>query len=241
MPKVLKVKDKSDKQVIDMGILPDVRFFGLIVGKTGSGKGVITTNMLLNPEFGYLNIFKGENIYIFSGSLTSDQKLAHLINLKEIDESNLYNNYDNDAMNELYDKLEEEYNDRQQNDMPMEYPLIVIDDLSFAMGRGKDFSALYRLAQNSRKLGISVLLTTQHYTQIPLAIRNNISFAVLFNTSVRNIEQIEQEHNYLPTKKMFMEMFREYVKTKRDFIVVNYSNNGLQIYLDKDFNLIFDK
>ena len=34
-------------------------------------------------------------------------------------------------------------------------------------------------------------------------------------------------------------MYRENVKSKRDFIVVNYDNDGTNIYLNKDFEPIF--
>lgn len=239
MPKIRRVIDKSDSQVIDMGILPNVRFFGMLVGKTGASKTTLLINMLLNPEFGYDKIFKGENIYIFSGSLTSDKKLEKLIEAKEIPQSNLYSEYDNDLLNALYDKLEEEYNERDVNDEAVEYPLIILDDLSFAMGRGKEFNALTRLAQNSRKLGISVLITTQHYSQIPLAVRNNISFAVLYATSSKNLAIIEEEHNFLKTRREFTTMWRDNVIGKRDFIVVNYDNDKNDIYLNKEFEKIF--
>jgi len=240
MPKIRRVIDKSDSQVIDMGILPNVRFFGMLVGKTGASKTTLLINMLLNPEFGYDKIFKGDNIYIFSGSLNSDKKLEKLIETKDLAQSNLYSEYDNDLLNALYDKLEEEYNERDMNDEPVEYPLIILDDLSFAMGRGKEFNALTRLAQNSRKLGISVLITTQHYSQIPLAVRNNISFAVLYATSSKNLAIIEEEHNYLKSKRQFLTMWKDNVIGKRDFIVVNYDNDKNDIYLNKEFEKIFN-
>jgi len=240
MPKIRKVIDKSDSQVIDMGILPNVRFFGMLVGKTGASKTTLLINMLLNPEFGYDKIFKGDNIYIFSGSLTSDKKLEKLIEAKFLPQSNLYSDYDNDLLHSLYEKLEEDYNERDVNDEPTEYPLIILDDLSFAMGRGKEFNALTRLAQNSRKLGISVLITTQHYSQIPLAVRNNISFAVLYATSSKNLAIIEEEHNFLKSRREFTTMWRDNVIGKRDFIVVNYDNDKNDIYLNKEFEKIFN-
>jgi len=163
MPKILKVIDKSDSQVIDMGMLPNVRFMGLLVGKTGASKTTLIVNMLLNPEFGYDKIFKGEHIYIFSGSLNSDKKIKTLISVKEISESNLYPAVDDESLNNLYDKLEEEYLQRETNDEPMEYPLVILDDLSFTGGFHARFNALNRFAMNSRKLGISVLVTTQYY------------------------------------------------------------------------------
>ena len=239
MPKIRKVIDSSDSNVIDMGILPNVRFFGLLVGKTGCGKTNLLINLLLNPEFGYDKIFKGEHMYIFSGSLSSDEKIKKLIEVKEIPDENLYDAIDDSELNRLYDKLEEEYTDRKQDDLPVEYPLILLDDLSFTGGfHGKKFNALVRFAQNSRKLGISVLVTTQYYSQILPSIRANISFAILYQCSAKNLENIEAEHNFFHKRNMFVNMFRTNVKDKRDFIVVNYDNKIENLYLDKDFNAI---
>ncbi len=239
MPKIRKVIDDSDNNVIDMGILPNVRFFGLLVGKTGCGKTNLLINLLLNPEFGYDKIFKGENMYIFSGSLNSDEKIKKLIEVKEIPDENLYDAVDDDELNRLYDKLEEQYTERKEDDLPVEYPLILLDDLSFTGGfHGKKFNALVRFAQNSRKLGISVLVTTQYYSQILPAIRANISFAILYQCSQKNLEQIVDEHNFFSRRKMFIDMFRTNVKDKRHFIVVNYDNPIENLYLDKNFEPI---
>jgi len=239
MPKVKRVIDKSDDNVIDNGLLPSVRFFGLLCGKTGSSKTTLMVNMLCSDEFPYNKIFKGDNIYIFSGSLDSDEKIQKLIEFHDVPESNLYRGFDNDALHQLYNELEEKYLERKMNDDKMEYPLIILDDLSFAMGRGKDFDALKRYAQNSRKLGISFLITTQHYSQIPLAVRNNISFAVLYKTSSKNVGIIEEEMNYLKTKKDFLKMWHSNIHLKKDYIVINFDNDGDDIYLNKDFEPIF--
>jgi len=239
MPKVKRVIDKSDDNVIDNGLLPSVRFFGLLCGKTGSSKTTLMVNMLCSDEFPYNKIFKGDNIYIFSGSLDSDLKIQKLIEFYDVAESNLYRGFDNEELNLLYDKLEEDYMEKKDNDEPIDYPLVILDDLSFSLSRGKDFNSIKRFAQNSRKLAISVLITTQHYSQVELSVRNNISFACLYHASAKNVSIMEEEHNYLGGKKKFMTMWNENVKSKRDFICINYDNDGDQIYLNSQFEPIF--
>ena len=239
MPIVRKVIDESDDNVIDNGLLPSVRFFGLLCGKTGSSKTTLMVNMLCSDEFPYSKIFKGDNIFVFSGSLDSDEKIQKLIEFYEVPESNLYRGFDNDELNLLYDKLEENYMEHKTNDEPIDYPLVILDDLSFNLSRGKNFNSIKRFAQNSRKLSISVLITTQHYSQVELSVRNNISFACLYHASAKNVSIMEEEHNYLGSKRKFMTMWNENVKSKRDFIVINYDNDKEQIYLNSEFEPIF--
>jgi len=239
MPKIFKVVDKSDSQVLDNGILPNTRFFGLLSGKTGASKTSLIINMLLSKEFPYHNQFEGENIYIFSGSINSDEKIKLLVKMKEIPESNLYGGYSDDDLNSLYDKLEDDYTTAMSKDEPIVYPLIILDDLAFSGNLHKKFNALTRLAQNSRKLAISVLVTTQYYFAVIPSVRENISFAIVYKSSQKNYAMIEEEHNYLGDRKLFLKMMNEELKFKRDFIVINYDNDGTDIYLNKEFEPIF--
>lgn len=240
MPRVLKVIDNTDNQVIFNGLLPPVRFFMVMSGRTGSSKSTLITNLILNPDFPYHKIFKGENIYIFSGSLTTDEKIKKIIEFKDVPEENLYSSYDDEEVNGLYDKLEEEYKEAISNDEPIPYPIIIFDDLAYSNNlHSKKFTGLNRFAMNSRKLAISCIITVQYYFQLLPSIRSNASVFVLYNTSKKNLDTIVDEHNYFSKKSTFISMFKQNVKEKRDFLVINYDNNGTDIYLDKNFEPIF--
>ena len=238
MPTILKVIDKSDNNVIDMGLLPNVGLRGIIVGKSGTGKTNIIINWILNPQFGYDKIFKGENIYIFSGSLDSDKKIQTLIDAKDIPSENLFSEFSDDALNGLYDQLEEEFLMLSEEGAPINYPLVIIDDMSFSGGLHKGlYNALARFYCNCRKLAISIITTTQYYNQILPSVRENISFAIFFNTSFKQLEGIEAEHNYLDGKKAFTKMFRDNVKGRK-FLAIVYDNEENDIYLNSDFEPI---
>ena len=59
------------------------------------------------------------------------------------------------------------------------YPLIIIDDLSFTGGMaGRRFNSLNRYAMNARKIAISLIVTTQYYFNVLPSIRENSSFFV---------------------------------------------------------------
>ena len=68
MPKILKIIDKTDKYHVKHKLF-DLPFRLLINGKSQlSGKTTLILNLLLNPEFGYDKLFKGENIFIVTNN-----------------------------------------------------------------------------------------------------------------------------------------------------------------------------
>jgi len=91
---------------------------------------------------------------------------------------------------------------------------------------------------NGRKQLVSIILTTQFYHHILNSVRQNASFVMLYNTSLRQLDSVMEEHNFLPTKKQFVKMFRHNVKRKTDFIVINHDNEPENLYLDKNFEPI---
>jgi len=240
MPHILKMKDLSDDFTIDKGILPNLSFRGIIVGRTGSGKTSALGSLLLLPEF-YLNDFDGENIYIFS-PLKNDFKMQTIIDVKEIPESNITTDFDDEILGMIYDKVVSEFErDVKLGEVP-KHTLIVLDDLSFsgALKTGT-YNNIARVFMNGRKQMVSIILTTQFYHHILNSVRQNASFVMLYNTSLRQLDSIMEEHNFLPTKKMFIEMFRNEVKKKTDFIVINHDNEPENMYLDKNFEPILPR
>ncbi len=55
--KILKVKDKTDKNVVKLDKLFDVNFRLLLVSRSGGGKSNFLTNIILNDKLKYRNIF----------------------------------------------------------------------------------------------------------------------------------------------------------------------------------------
>ena len=232
--KVLKVIDKTDNLTISVNRLFDLPMRLILTGKTGSGKGAIITNLLLNENYGYTKIFSGERIYIFAPSPMADQKMRIIIEEKEIDDSNIFN--DISELEELYEMLVEDFKDRIENKEEILQSIIIIDDLSFSGKLANRFNALAKVYCNSRKFMISVITTSQAYTQIAKNIRLQSSGMIIFQTNNKELENIEAENNFLAGgKKAFLKMFRDNVKEKHDFLCINYSNNTDNLYLNKDF------
>ena len=117
---------------------------------------------------------------------------------------------------------------------------ILLDDLSYssAFVERKD-NPVNMYFTNARKHNISIIITSQKYaSQISTCQRANFSSLIAFNTSNKELEAIEADNNYLPNKKSFMKMWRSEIKNKRDFLVINHSNEVKDMYLDKDFKPI---
>lgn len=229
---VLKVKDKTDKLTISVNKLFDLPFRIILTGKSGSGKGGICTNICLNENYGYKNLFT--DIYIFAPEPYADEKMRIIIEEKDIPDSNIFNNIED--LEDLYDLLVEDFKDRITSGDKPKNPLLIIDDLAFSGKLANRFNALAKVMCNSRKFLINVCITAQSYTQISKNIRLQATAMIIFQTSNKELETIEKENNYLKGgKKAFYKMFRDNVNEKHDFLCINYSNKYNELYLDKKF------
>jgi hypothetical protein len=242
MPKTLsiyKVKDEAETYYTKKDLIFDVPFRLLIVGKSQlSGKSNILVNLLLRDEF-YNKDFDGENIFLVSPSITNDEKLKKIIKVKEIPEENLFLEYDEDILKELYQMLQDEYEEAKANGEKPQNKLIIFDDMSYNGAlKSKQHGIINKIFSNGRHINLSIITTSQKYSDLLTSSRENCNGAIFFNCSNKQLELIEADHNYLSTKKEFMNMFRQVMGEKHSFLVVNYTNPKEQRYLDKNFDVI---
>ncbi len=237
--KILKVIDKSDNYGTKKDMLFDIPFRVLLCAKSGSGKTTLITNFLLNPNF-YLKDYKGDDIIIISPSLSNDEKLMVIVEEKEIPESNLFTEYDEDIVKSLYDMLEEEYEERIEMGLKPKNKLIIMDDLGFSGAlRNKRMGQISRIACNGRHINLSLLVCVQAYSQASPVLRSNLNGLIVFDTSKKNLDDIAAENNFVFEKdSSFIKLFRNNVVDKRDFLVINYSNPKKEMLLDKNFKPI---
>lgn len=237
MPKIMKMIDKGDSFTTIKDDIPNLPFRMVLIGKTGAGKSGVLGNLLLRPSF-YKNDFKPENIFIFSGSLEGDLKLKTIINQLEIPEENLFDNFDEEIGNEIYDTLVENFNEKVENNERPKNSLFVFDDLGFTnlQNKNKKNSILDRLFSNGRKYLISTMTLNQRVSQLNTNAREQADAILLWKSSTSSIELLERSFNYLPDKKQFFKMIRDNTQDNHDFIVIDMKDK--HIYKDKNFKPI---
>ena len=240
--KLYKMIDKTDSNTTEKDLIDNLAFRTILSGRSGLGKTSIIGGLLLLPNF-YKNDFLGERIFLFS-PMKNDYKMSVIAGEdgKDIPDDNIFTEYDDDVLNALYDSLVDEYEENLEDgvkDKKKLNSLIVIDDMSFdgSLKSGM-YNAINRVFMNGRKHLISIIISSQKYSQISTGQRSNATSIFFYNSSMKERELFEADNNYLQTKKQFFKMLDDNLKNKRDFIYVNYSNEKDKFYLDKDFNVI---
>ena len=211
----------------------------LFIAKTGDAKSTTLGNYLLKDE-GYKNNFEPENVYIFSGSLSGDIKMNTIITELDIPIQNTFKKMDNDILNIIYDMLVDNYNENIENgikDKKKLNSLIVFDDLAFNdtfKDKGK-FDGIKRVFFNGRKFLVSCIIISQKYSSISTNLRENASGLVIGKASNKQLDLIEQDHNYLKGKngkKDFKELFRKTTEEPFSKFIINFSKKHL--YFNQD-------
>lgn len=238
--RIHRVRDSKEKIYTKKNLIFDLPMRGLICGKSYlAGKTNFITNLLLKPEF-YLKDFDGEYMYIISPSASNDNKIKAIIKNKDIPSSNIFTEYDPENLEMLYEFIQDDYKEKLEDKEKIPNYLVYFDDVSFSGKlKGKQARIIKKFAMNSRHFNCSLLCTSQKLSDIDSGIRENLTFAVLFNMATkRELDLMETTFNHLSSKKQFYDMYLDNTKTKHSFIICNYSNDYNEMYLDKDFKPI---
>ena len=243
--KIHPVIDNAESYYTKKDRLFDLPARLLLVGKSQfSGKSNFITNICIKPEF-FGNDFEGDNIYIVSKSLDTDEKLKILIKCKQIPEENLFNDFDEDVLMELYNDIEENYTEMVKEKERPPNVLIIFDDISFKGDLSRQKGIISLLFSNGRHLNISTFITGQRYggcAGFSTSARENATGVVAWSCSDRQLEQIETDHNRLGSKIQFKRLFRSVTKNPYSTLIINYSNPFDTMYLDSNFEKIdYDK
>ena len=233
-----KMRDNTDSYVTKKNNnLFDLPMRLLFIAKTGDSKSTTLGNMLLKEE-GYKLDFTPDKIFIFSGSLKGDAKINTIVNQLDIPQENLFDGYDDDVLNVVYEMLIEDYTDNIDEGITNKRllnSLIIFDDLAFngTLKAANKENLIKKLFMNSRKFLVSVIVISQKYSSIGTELRENASGLIIGKASNKQVDLIEQDHNYLENKKQFRAIFKEATDVPYGKLVINFSKP--ELYFDANF------
>ena len=243
----LKMVDRAENYRVPKGDFFDLPLRLLIIGKSQlSGKTNCLGNLLLRPYDSndtagkncYLHDFPGRNIYIICPSTSYDSKWQTIINTKQIPDTNIYNGYDEEEVNALYDRLAKDFQNSVDAGRKPEHTLVIMDDISWNGDlKSKIHGAVSKFACNGRHLLISTIMLSQKYTDVLTTVRENCTGMILFACSNKQAELIYSDVG-MTDKKVFMQCFRKATAVPHSFMVVNFSNPHDRRFMDCTFNPI---
>ena len=224
MPKIYKMKDSTDSYTIKKpGGLWNLPMRLALVGRTGAGKTSVLGNLLLRKDL-YRGDWEGCDIYVFSGSLGTDAKLQTIIRELEVPSSNCFGKYDGGVLHVIADEICKNYEEALEERRKPVHSLIILDDVSYsgalARNAAKD-DALHRVCMNLRKNLCSMLVTSQKYSGLATAVRENLSGGMIGQSTNKQLDLITADHCYLRDKKDFHELFRSQTKEAHDYFCFN--------------------
>ena len=207
----IKVKEYEVKQskYHQCGKLP-VR--SILLGPSGSGKGILLQNMILD-------IYRGcfERVYIFSPSINVDvtwlpvkEYLNKTINLSENEPPLFYDTNDQENLERIIDtqrKVTEHLKSKKDTKKLFQI-LIVIDDWADSPDFSRKSQLLHALFTRGRHSGISTIVSTQKFTALHPIIRVNATELYVFRLrNYRDLETFIEEVSALIDKKSLMEIY----------------------------------
>ena len=223
---ILKIRDKTDTYYTEIPEMFNIPFKLLITSKSqvGAGKTTILANLLANPKFPYHDKFDGDDIYIISNNG---------LRMKIPDENRM--EYDEEMLEVLYEELEEQFNEAVDEGEKPSNKLLIFDDVGYS-GSLKDKQAgiISKILCNGRHANISSIFNIQKYTMASTTLRTNLTGAIFGAVPQRDLELIADDFNMMNHKKDFIKLFRENTKGKRDFLVINFTDDR-GLYFDKLF------
>lgn len=220
--------------------LPKPPFRIMNYGSTGSGKTTAMLNLVLrflvNPRT-KLNIF--DHIFVFTPSLTQDVAFQALADEDLVDPEIVYatNDLDKNLINWLISGCPpDEYYSQQLNMHPDDISLVIIDDFAGNKKQLMD-ETLNNLFFRSRHANLSVIINTQHYSSIPIQLRNNASQLMLFRpTNNREAQIVKQEQETANIHdEDFEDVYAECTNEKFSFMYIDKSSGTPTFYKRFEF------
>jgi hypothetical protein len=210
---------KKVSTALDDDDLPDVdkflmKFYTItaFVAPTNSGKTNLIVNLLNRRPF-YRKKF--DKIVLISSTVAIDPMWARA---KGIDEA--YESYNDKAVVDLIESQKKELEENERSEVPN--VLLILDDVIDQIP--KTSSALNSLSMRLRHYKVTCWITTQKFNRLPVALRNQVQYWILFKTAIKNElerESIAREVGSMVSEKTFMKIWEAVGEHNYNFLVVH--------------------
>jgi hypothetical protein len=183
--------------------------FTIIAGKMGQGKTSLAINLIRKPFHG---CFHHLYTIIPEISLQSINPKDNIF-IKEGEGMHLYNNYDVDTLEEIYESLLE-------NSKHDEYSIVVVDDYGSVFKRAKQEAiVLNKIITKMRHLKCMVVLLAQNIYQLPKSWREVCTNLVTYNLGKSQMKKIFAEF-FDYSEDQFQQIMKLF-KNPHDWLLLN--------------------
>tara|TARA_R110002096_G_scaffold430621_1_gene644747 strand:+ start:40 stop:798 length:759 start_codon:yes stop_codon:yes gene_type:complete len=240
---IYKVIDKNEKHYTEKSPLSSLPAKIIIVGKSQmSGKSSVLINLFFRKEKEfYGSDFDGKNIFVISRTAHQDYKMRTFITQKEIPETNVFTEFDEELIEGIYELIEQEYMSKiEEGKCPHNF-LWLFDDMSSSniFKHHQNDGIINKIFSQGRHTMQSCCLTSQKYSSIGNLQRENITMGIFFACSEKQLDLITEDINMLTDKATFKRKFREATENPHSFFVVNFTAKDKRYrYMDSNFEPI---
>jgi len=228
--KPIDVKEYTSKQS-KYDVVGKLPLRDIILGPSGSGKGVLLSNMILD-------IYRGcfDRIYIFSPSIDVDKtwipvkdyiEKSQKVDLKK--EKLFFDSYDAEALENIVSTQHKVADHMKSKGFTKIYQvLIIVDDFADDPSFSRHSKLLHALFTRGRHSFISTIVSTQKYRAISAIIRVNATNLYVFR--LRNggdLEALIDELNALTDKKTLLQLYNTGTSEPYSFLFIKLNAKKL--------------
>ena len=228
--------EDRDKQTTQLHpLLPKHPARILICGASNSGKGNLTTQMIMK-QLAY------DRIYVYSKHLHQSKYVFLKEYLTDLEECIKKANKSKTKIPIIMDWTEDLNQLVSCDNLDKEYRnLILIDDYNILTKQQE--KAVAKMYTTCRHVNTSIIFVGQLYFRTPRSIRLNLSYIILFNSKNRKeISLLSQEQGAsLENKNEFKNLYNSILKEKYSFMVIDNETNDDNLKFRKGWDGIYTR
>lgn len=196
--------------------------FTILAGKMGQGKTSLLISLLRGPM---KKCFHNLYTIIPEVSIHSISKKDNIFT-NNVEPENIYNEYNEDVLEELYEKLLAHANEN-------EFSILAIDDMGALFKKDKRAAViLNRMITKLRHLKTTIILLAQNIYQLPKQWREIATNLITYNLGKSQMKKIFDEF-YDYKEDEFQQIMKLY-KEPHDWLLLNLKHNRLFYRFDKE-------